>query len=573
MKVLMINVVCGIRSTGRICTDLAQALEAQGHTVKIAYGREKVPEQYQKYAVRIGTDLDVKIAGLEARLFDNAGFSNKKATENFIKWVKRYDPDVIHLHNIHGYYINIEILFNYLKTCGKKIIWTFHDMWPFTGHSGTCDLQKCYRWRRGCHNCPAKRDYPESWITDRSRENWRQKKGLFTGIPNMTIVTPSKWLAGLVKKSFLSEYPIEVIHNGIDTSVFKPLKNDFREQYHLKNKYIVLGVASAWGEGKGLSDFIKLAELLGDDYKIVLVGLAKEQMATLPSSILGIKRTNSPKELAYIYNASDLFVNLTYADNYPTVDLEAIACGTPILTYKTGGSTEIAEENNGFIVEQGNVEGAAEKIRELRKNGAKTPSLKKENTVDAVLNQYVNKYTTSENTWGGYWEAKQKLNLIGKYVILGVAAQWGKRKGLQDFIKLSGLLDKTCQIILVGVSVEEAKEVPDTIRIIKQTNSSEELRKIYSMADVFVNPTHQDNFPTTNIEALACGTSVITYQTGGSPEAADANTGRVVPEGDIQGLKSIIYTLRNKYLSIDDCTMRSGRFTREVMTEKYLELY
>ncbi|MCI8387049.1 MAG: glycosyltransferase [Clostridiales bacterium] len=351
MKVLMINSVCGIRSTGRICTDLATALEEQGHEVKIAYGRETVPEQFQKYAVRIGSDLNVKLHGIKARLFDASGFGSKKATKKFIEWVKEWNPDVIHLHNIHGYYINIEILFNYLKTCDKKIIWTLHDCWVFTGHSAYCDAIQCEKWKTGCDHCPQKSEYPKSF-TDYSKRNWKNKKSLFSDIPNMQIITPSKWLAGLLNESFLFEYPVTVIHNGIDTSQFYPLENDFRKVYGLDGKRILLGVASTWNDMKGYSDFIKLSEMLDDTYKIVLVGVSKEQKESLPNKMIGIERTNSLKELAMIYSASDLFVNLTYCDNYPTVNLEAIACGKYVVSYETGGSPESIGAN-GCTVDRG----------------------------------------------------------------------------------------------------------------------------------------------------------------------------------------------------------------------------
>ena len=203
MKVLMINSVCGIRSTGRICTDLATALEAQGHEVKIAYGREEVPEKFQKYAVRIGTDLDVKLHGVLARTLDGAGFGSKAVTRKFIQWIKEYNPDVIHLHNLHGYYINLEVLFEYLRAYGKKIIWTLHDCWAFTGHSAYCDAASCEKWKTGCNHCPNIKEYPISY-TDRSESNWKKKRIMMTGIPGLTIVTPSHWLAGLVKESFLS---------------------------------------------------------------------------------------------------------------------------------------------------------------------------------------------------------------------------------------------------------------------------------------------------------------------------------------------------------------------------------
>lgn len=354
MKVLMINVVCGIRSTGRICTDLAVALESQGHKVKIAYGREQVPQQFQKYAVRIGSDLDVKLHGAKARLLDGAGFGSKAATIKFIKWVEQYDPDVIHLHNIHGYYINVEILFKYLRRCGKKIIWTLHDCWAFTGHSAYCDAVKCEKWKTGCYKCPQIKEYPKA-IIDESKINWIKKRKLFTGINNMTIVTPSYWLAGLVKESFLKRYKVEVIHNGIDTSQFRPLENDFKKHYGLENKRVLLGVATAWDDMKGYTDFIKLASILDSSYKVVLVGLNDAQIKALPKNILGIKRTSSVKELAYIYSAADVFLNLSYCENYPTVNLESRACGTPIVTYDTGGSPE-SGGSECIVVEQGNLQ-------------------------------------------------------------------------------------------------------------------------------------------------------------------------------------------------------------------------
>jgi len=342
MKVLMINVVCGIRSTGRICTDLATALEEQGHEVKIAYGRENVPEQFQKYAVRIGTDLDVKLHGVKARLLDGEGFGSKAATIKFIKWVKEYDPDVIHLHNIHGYYINVEILFDYLKKCGKKIIWTLHDCWSFTGHCVYFDYVGCDKWRLGCEHCPQKDEYPARIGPDMSKKNYILKKKLFTGISNMTLVTPSQWLADLISDSYMKKYPVRVIHNGIDTDIFKPSDGNVKEKYHCQNKKIVLGVAAVWDKRKGLATFLRLSKRLDDSYQIILVGLSKEQIKKMPRNIIGIERTNNVYELAELYTAADVFVNPTLEDNYPTTNLEAIACGTPVITYDTGGSGESA---------------------------------------------------------------------------------------------------------------------------------------------------------------------------------------------------------------------------------------
>lgn len=276
MKVLMINVVCGIRSTGRICTDLAMALEAQGHEVKIAYGREDVPEEFQRYAVRIGSNLDIKLHGIKARLFDAAGFGSTSTTRKFIDWMDEFKPDVIHLHNIHGYYINVKVLFDYLKKNRKKVIWTLHDCWSFTGHTAYCDVVNCERWKIGCYRCPQLNEYPKA-IIDRSKQNWKKKKIIFTGVSDMIIVTPSYWLANLVKNSFLKEYTVKVIHNGIDTSQFKPLKSDFKGYFGIRDKFVLVGAATSWDENKGFSDYLRLAEILGDCYRVVLIGVSENR--------------------------------------------------------------------------------------------------------------------------------------------------------------------------------------------------------------------------------------------------------------------------------------------------------
>ena len=362
MKFLMINVVCGIRSTGRICTDIADVLTAQGHEVKIAYGRENVPDKYQKYAVRIGSEFGTKLHGLKARVFDGAGLGSRADTERFICWIKEYDPDVIHLHNLHGYYINLEILFKYLKFCGKKIVWTLHDCWSFTGHCAYFDFVNCDKWKNGCHSCSRYRDYPASFI-QRSKRNWQMKKSLLSNIPNMTIVTPSQWLAEMVKQSYMGSYPVKVINNGVDVSVFKQTESNIKERYGITGKKVILGVAAIWDRRKGLGYMCELSEKLGNDYQIVVIGITEEQRKSLPASIIGILRTNSVTELVEWYSASDVFVNPTLEDNYPMTNLEAIACGTPVVTFRTGGSLESAEIY-GMSVEKGDIDGMSIAILE-----------------------------------------------------------------------------------------------------------------------------------------------------------------------------------------------------------------
>ncbi len=354
MKVLFINSVCGIRSTGRICAELADKLSCEGHEVKIAYGRESVPEKYQKYAVKIGGTLDQRLHGLRTRVLDEHGFGSKSATKRFLKWAEEYSPDLLWLHNIHGYYINIEMLFDWIKKHpDMKVKWTLHDCWAFTGHCAYFTLAKCDKWKKGCDVCPQKRNYPASIIKDNSKESFERKKRAFTGVKDMTLITPSRWLAELVGQSFLSEYATEVHYNTIDTAVFKPTPSNFRERFGLKDKKIVLGVASVWDERKGLYDFVKLSELLDEEFAIVLVGLSEKQIKEMPKSILALGRTNSTKELAEIYTAADVFVNPSREETFGMTTIEAKACGTEAIVYKGTACEEIVNNQGGIAVTPG----------------------------------------------------------------------------------------------------------------------------------------------------------------------------------------------------------------------------
>lgn len=370
MKIFQINSTCGFGSTGRIAVDILKEFEKNGGEGIIAYGRNSAPENVNSY--RIGSDLDVKIHGVLSRITDRQGFYSSSATKKLIKKIKDYNPDIIHLHNIHGYYLNVAILFDFLKEYNKPIVWTLHDCWAFTGHCAYFSFNGCEKWKTECNTCPLKKDYPTSLVMDNSKKNYEQKKELFTKPENITIVTPSKWLKDLTEKSFLGKYPVKVINNGIDLTKFKPTESDFREKNNLQDKFIILGVASVWEERKGLKDFIKLNEMLSENEKIVLVGLDDNQLATLPEDIIGIKRTSSIEELAEIYSSADVFVNPTYEDNYPTTNLEAISCGTPVVTYITGGSPESVFEGNGFSVPQGDVKGIYDAIKKV--DGCKTPT-------------------------------------------------------------------------------------------------------------------------------------------------------------------------------------------------------
>lgn len=350
MRVLLINEVFGTTSTGKICAQIAEQMEAKGHEVKVAFGRwPDVPEKYQRFAHYIGSDFDVKLHALQTRLFDTHGFGSKHATKEFLKWAEEYKPDLLWLHNLHGYYINVEMLFDWIKKHPEmQVKWTLHDCWAFTGH---------------CSYCSQLRRYPACFAMSNVGKNFERKRKAFTNVKNMTLITPSKWLADLTRQSFLKEYPVEVHYNTIDTNIFKPTPSDFRDRYSLQNKIIVLGVANVWEDRKGLFDFYKLAQMLDDKYAIVLVGLSEKQIKDLPKNIKGIQRTNSPQELAAIYTAAEVFVNPTYEDNYPTVNLEAQACGTSVITYDIGGCRETLYTKNSVAVEVGAIQSVVERLK------------------------------------------------------------------------------------------------------------------------------------------------------------------------------------------------------------------
>ena len=315
------------------------------------------------HSIQATNKLDEYVHYAEGLVFDNHGLGSRMTTRRVIEVIKKLNPDVIHLHCIHGYYLNYRLLFDYLNHTSIPVVWTFHDCWAFTGHCTHFESERCEKWKdEGCHNCPLKSSYPKSFF-DYSRRNYELKKRLFSTNNNLHIVAVSEWLASYTRESFLAVKDIRVINNGVDLALFRP--------YGKKNtyKYTILGVASAWGEKKGLNDFYRLREdLSNEDYEIVLVGLTTKQVEQLPVGIHGIARTNSVKELAELYSKANVFVNPTYADSFPTVNMEALACGTPVITYKTGGSPEIVDDKTGVVVNKGDIKGLVEAIRSLKEH-------------------------------------------------------------------------------------------------------------------------------------------------------------------------------------------------------------
>ncbi len=361
MKVVQINPTCGRGSTGKICAEIADLLNKEQIENDILYtnGRSDHPS-----ALKYGSDREIKRIALQSKLDGRYGFHSDRMTKRLIDQLERISPDVIHLHNLHGHNCNLELLFSYLKNSPAKVVWTFHDCWAFTGYCMYFDAVHCDKWKSVCFECPLRKKY--SLLFDQSRALFERKKELFSNL-RLTIVTPSFWLAELVKCSHLSQYEVKVIHNGIDLNAFRETRSDFRETYGIPaDKKILLGVAYQWEARKGIGAFRKAARELDDRCRVVLIGnMDKKTRASLPDTLIHIQRTNDRKELAAIYSAADYLVNPTLEDNFPTVNLEALACGTPVVTYRTGGSPESIDSSSGAVVSDHNADALIRLLRKL----------------------------------------------------------------------------------------------------------------------------------------------------------------------------------------------------------------
>ena len=373
-KLLQINPVLRTNtSTGRIMQEIGELAIQNGWESYIAYsyGRDGVKPCRSKQ-IPVGNKWDVALHGVVTRLFDAHGLMSQVATQKLVDQIQKIKPDVIHIHNIHGYFLNYQILFDFLSQNDIPVIWTVHDCWLYTGHCYYYTFIGCNKWQTGCGHCPQQRKFPASWLTDRSRQNFIDKKEAFTSVPTdrLTIVPVSEWIKGEMKKSFFKDYPFQVIHNGINTEVIKLSETEeVKSKYGLKGKHILLGVAALWHPEKGVADFLQLASMLHEDEVIVMIGVDEKLQKRLPHNVVGIKRTENIRQMAELYSAATAFVNPTWQDNYPTVNLEAIACGTPVVTYRTGGSVEAVTPETGFIVERGDVDGLLQAVRIIEQRG------------------------------------------------------------------------------------------------------------------------------------------------------------------------------------------------------------
>ena len=374
MKVLQVNTVSGYGSTGRIVIDLTNEMVKQGNEAFIAYGQK---DSTYKNIFRVGSFLENKWHNILSRIFDRQGFFTSRGTKKLIKHIVEINPDIIHLHNLHGNYININILFKFLSQSEIPVIWTLHDCWPFTGHCAYFDYVNCNKWMKGCYECPLSKSYPQSIILDNSKSNYNIKKRIFNGVNNLTIVTPSEWLAQLVKQSFLSKYDVTVINNGIDSNIFDLKDTEaLKIKLGLENKIVLLGVSAEGFEGrKGLKYFIELAKSLSSSYQLILIGVSENDCKQLPKNVIAISRTNNTTQLAEYYSLADIFLNPTLEDNFPTTNLEALACGTPVITFNTGGSPEVVDETTGLVVDKMDSEGLLNAVLWINNQFKKTNSI------------------------------------------------------------------------------------------------------------------------------------------------------------------------------------------------------
>ena len=389
MRIAQINVVASL-STGRIASTLCRMSVQAGHQALLCHSRDVAPNDVASY--RIGTKLGIYLHMGLARLTDRAGFFSRHATRKLVCQLELYKPDLVHLHNLHGYYLHLPTLFAYLKQRDLPVVWTLHDCWAFTGHcayyttaQGAAPLGGkrrraqsnavgCQRWQGGCGHCPLKHAYPCSWLMDQSARNWQEKRDLFSGLQHLVLATPSDWLRGQVKQSFLKNYPVYTLPNGLDVTSFKPCQDesfmrDVINFYGLERsggRKLVLSVAAVWDERKGLDDLIDLAKALGEEYCVAAVGLDEFQIASLPKgTVMGLKRAGNLNDLCALYTAADLYVSASHEETMGMTLLEALACGTQVLCYDATAMPEIVTDDVGEVVKLGDIHALAAAARRL----------------------------------------------------------------------------------------------------------------------------------------------------------------------------------------------------------------
>lgn len=359
-KLLQINTTVGRTAPGVIADSIGRMAEANGWESYIAYGRPSSVDRVDpcNNLYRIGSPFSIGIHGVSSRLLDNHGCRSHHATKSLIRYIERLAPDLIHLHNIHGYYLNYTILFDFLRTAGIPVVWTLHDVWPLTGHCAFFDQMSCIRWRMGCHDCPGKHSYPASLWRDHSAENYEKKRRCFTGVPNLHVTAVSKWLKATIEESYLGDYPVEVIYNGINIG-------NHIEHTRTRRSPLLLGVAFKWEERKGFEDFMLLRAALPSSFRIRLVGLTPKQIKCLPRGIEGIERINDPEKLMRFYSQASVMINLSHGESFGMVSIEAQNCGTPVISYNVGGTPETIASGTGLVVPHRDINSVVRAVKRI----------------------------------------------------------------------------------------------------------------------------------------------------------------------------------------------------------------
>lgn len=397
MKILQINSVYPHGSTGNIVRNLKLTMENNGIDAIVAHGIDSGKDDGK--TLKFQNNLSVKLNILMSRIMGTHGMCGSIGTRKLIRWIDSQKPDIIHIHNIHGFYINVKMLFNYIKKKNIPLVWTMHDCWALTGHCAHFISIGCDKWKTGCGSCPGMKKYPIAY-RDNSKKNYNVKKSLFTGVPKMQIVAPSEWLAGLVKQSYLGDYDIEVINNGIDLSEFYYRESDIKKKFGIEGKFVILGMANKWMNPKNADVIKKISEHIGDRGVILIVGEASEVKKV--GNFIYIPRINNTEELSRYYSCADVFINLTLEDTFPTVNIESLACGTPIITYNSGGSPEIVDDETGYVCDCFDYEKINSCVDEIMKNGRQSYS-------NACIERAVEKYDRQEKFY-------EYINLYNKMV-------------------------------------------------------------------------------------------------------------------------------------------------------------
>ncbi len=560
-RLFQINVCANWGSTGRIAEQIGQKAIEAGWDSYIYYGDYCNPSQ-SRLIKAIGRFPFMYEHYFENRFFDREGLASRIPTLRLVSHLKRIRPDIVHLHNIHDHWINYPILFHFLIDSKIPVVWTFHDIWAITGH---CYLNygDCERWTTECHSCPKK----SRLCIDRSRKNFQHKKELFSQLESLTIVPVSEWLGDIVGKSFLGCKPINVITNGVDTNVFRPIITDIRQKYNLIGKHLLIGVAQVWDKRKNLEAYLLLRAVLNSDYIIMLVGLSKTQISSLPEGIIGIERTQSQLELVQLYSAADITLSLSYAETFGLTIAESMSCGTPVVAYGNSAQSEVVKPGTGFTV-------PTDSISSLKDAIDRVISLGKSYFSDNCR-LAANTYYNMDDNYGRYISLYNNM-LRGGVILVAVASAWTEDKGLFDFIKLSKSLPDKCQLVLVGLTKEQIEKLPDNILGIERTDNVLDLVFLYNIASIVLSLSYSETFGLSIVEGMACGTPAIVYNNTAQKDIVTADTGLVVETGNIQAVNNainIILTHGKSYYAASCRNRVCAFFDMDRQYQKYVSLY